>query len=100
MPLAERGAYFRLCALTTERLRRNLKGTPRRTQWAVAMSTTRWALSGRPEMWIFQPCGGMVCPVGRYTTQTPRSRRSQPSGTGPWVWVKAVPSVPARLPVS
>src|SRR6202050_1892995 len=64
LPLPERDAYFAFRTSTARREPRNLKETPRGTQYCHTRVMTSSELSRHVDTWIFQPCAGADGPGG------------------------------------
>src|ERR1700689_1163157 len=82
LPLAERDAYFAFRMSTASREPRNLKETPRGTQYCHTRVMTSSELSRHVDTWIFQPCAGADGPGGMLISQSPWDARLQSLGSG------------------
>src|SRR5258707_6440375 len=82
LPLAERDAYFAFRMSTASRESRNLKETPRGTQYSHTRAMISSELSRHVETWIFQPCPGIDDPGGMFINHMPLHQRLHPSSSG------------------
>jgi hypothetical protein len=71
LPLADRNAYLAFRMSTASREPRNLKETPRGTQYCHTRVMISSALSRQADTWIFHPCVGICVPGGMLISQSP-----------------------------